>query len=110
MTATDAPRFRIWPPIALGVPLLVGVAISKLCGDPFPFTRALRPVGWALVAAFALWNGWALALMARSRTAVLPGGATRAILDRGPFGASRNPLYLGLIALDVALALLAPSA
>jgi protein-S-isoprenylcysteine O-methyltransferase Ste14 len=31
-------------------------------------------------------------------------------LDRGPFGVSRNPLYLGLIALDVALALLAPSA
>jgi protein-S-isoprenylcysteine O-methyltransferase Ste14 len=110
MTTTDAPRFRIWPPIAFGVPLLVGIAISKLWGDPFPTTRALRPVGWALVAAFALWNGWALALMARSRTALLPGGATRAILDRGPFGVSRNPLYLGLIALDVALALLAPSA
>jgi protein-S-isoprenylcysteine O-methyltransferase Ste14 len=110
MTTTDAPRFRVWPPFALGLPLLVGVAISNLCGDPFPITRALRPVGWALVAAFALWNGWALALMARSRTALLPGGATRAILDRGPFGVSRNPLYLGLIALDVALALLAPSA
>jgi len=47
--------------------------------------------------------------MARSRIALLPGGTTRAILDRGPFSVSRNPLYLGLIALDVALAL-APSA
>ena len=106
----DAPGFRIWPPVALGVPLLAGVVMSKLLGDPFPIPRALRPVGWALVAAFTLWNGWTLALMARGQTAFLPCGATRAILDRGPFGVSRNPLYLGLIALDVALALLAPSA
>ena len=42
-------------------------------------------------------------------TALLPGGSTRVILDRGPFGCSRNPLYLGLIALDLALALLWPS-
>jgi protein-S-isoprenylcysteine O-methyltransferase Ste14 len=39
----------------------------------------------------------------------LPGGSTRVILARGPFGRSRNPLYLGLISLDVALALLWPS-
>src|SRR5262249_22988970 len=106
----DAPEFRIWPPVALGVPLLAGIVMTKPLGDPFPISRAPRPVGWALVAAFALWNGWALVLMARRRTALLPGGATRAILDRGPFGVSRTPLYLGLIALDVALALLAPSA
>ena len=59
--------------------------------------------------AFALWNGSALLLLARHRTALLPGGSTRLILDRGPFGLSRNPLYLGLIALDLALALLWPS-
>ena len=47
--------------------------------------------------------------MARHRTALLPGDSTRVILDRGPFGRSRNPLYLGLNALDVALALLWPS-
>jgi protein-S-isoprenylcysteine O-methyltransferase Ste14 len=34
---------------------------------------------------------------------------TRTILDQGPFGLSRNPLYLGLIVLGVALALLWPS-
>ena len=37
--------------------------------------------------------------MAASRTAILPGGATRTILDHGPFRISRNPLYIGLIAL-----------
>jgi protein-S-isoprenylcysteine O-methyltransferase Ste14 len=66
-------------------------------------------VGGVLVVAFVLWNGSALWLLARHRTALLPGGSTRVILDRGPFRLSRNPLYVGLIALDVALALLWPS-
>ncbi len=73
----DAPAFRIWPPVALGVPLLAGVIITA---------------------------------RAASRTAVLPGGATRTVLDRGPFRLSRNPLYLGLIVLDASLGMLWPSA
>jgi protein-S-isoprenylcysteine O-methyltransferase Ste14 len=66
-------------------------------------------VGGVLVVLFAVWNGWALAVMASHRTAQLPGGATRVLLDRGPFRLSRNPLYVGLIVLDAGLALLWPS-
>jgi len=107
---TDAPAFRIWPPVALGVPLFVGVAITATAGDPFTMRSIVtRAAGGVLIAAFAVWNGTALWMMARERTALLPGGSTRAILDRGPFGKSRNPLYVGLIALDVGLALLWPS-
>lgn len=110
-SVADAPSFRIWPPIALGVPLLVGVVVTAELGDPFTIASvAARTVGVVLVGAFAVWNGAALWLMARERTALLPGGSTRAILDRGPFAVSRNPLYVGLIALDVGLALLWPSA
>jgi len=106
----DAPAFRIWPPVALGGPLLAGVVITATAGDPFMMpSLATRVVGTILVAIFAVWNGAALWIMARERTALLPGGATRVILYRGPFGLSRNPLYLGLIALDVGLALLWPS-
>lgn len=106
----DAPAFRIWPPVALGAPLLVGVVITTSAGDPFTLrSLAARTVAAILIAAFAVWNGAALWIMARERTALLPGGATRVILDRGPFGLSRNPLYLGLVALDVGLALLWPS-
>jgi protein-S-isoprenylcysteine O-methyltransferase Ste14 len=47
--------------------------------------------------------------MATNRTAVLPGGATHVVLDHGPFRLSRNPLYTGLIVVDIALALLWPS-
>jgi protein-S-isoprenylcysteine O-methyltransferase Ste14 len=106
----DAPAFRVWPPLALGVPLLVGVSVTATVGDPFSLSRpAARVVGVVLCVVFAAWNGWTLAMMAAHRTALLPGGATRTILQRGPFRLSRNPLFVGLIILDVALALLWPS-
>lgn len=105
----DAPHYRIWPPVALGLPLLTGAVLTSTIGDPVAMPLASRPIGWALVGAFAVWNLWALALMAQANTALLPGDATVQLLDRGPFRVSRNPLYLGLIALDIGIALLGPS-
>ena len=106
----DAPAFRIWPPVALGTPLLAGLIITAVAGDPVTLQPTVaRSLGLGLCALFAVWNGWALQIMAANRTALLPGGATRTILDRGPFAISRNPLYLGMAALDLGIALLWPS-
>jgi protein-S-isoprenylcysteine O-methyltransferase Ste14 len=106
----NAPPYRIWPPVALGVPLGAGLVLTVAVGDPFSIaSSATRWIGGALVVAFALWNGWTLSVMASNRTAILPGAATILILQSGPFRLSRNPLYVGLIALDLALALLTPS-
>ncbi len=108
--SVDSPAFRIWPPVALGVPLAAGLVLTATVGDPVSIaSAAMRWVGGTLAIAFVLWNGWTLWVMATNRTAVLPGGATVLILQSGPFRLSRNPLYVGLIALDVAVALLAPS-
>jgi protein-S-isoprenylcysteine O-methyltransferase Ste14 len=90
--------------------LLIGVIVTAVAGDPFTLSPdGARVVGVVLLVVFGIWNGWTLSVMAVNRTAVLPGGATRVVLDRGPFRLSRNPLYVGLIVLDVALALLWPS-
>jgi protein-S-isoprenylcysteine O-methyltransferase Ste14 len=105
----DAPHYRTWPPVALGLPLVAGVVVTSMVGDPVKFAVILRPIGWVFAGAFVVWNGWALVLMARARTALLPAGGTAQLLDRGPFRVSRNPLYLGLIALDIGIALLWPS-
>ena len=110
MAVVDAPAVRIWPPVALGVPLAAGLLLSAATADPVAVTgSAVRWVGWALVVAFVLWNGWTLAHMVTHDTAVLPGGATVLVLQSGPFRLSRNPLYVGLVALDVGWALLAHS-
>src|SRR5690349_1037836 len=96
-----APAYRIWPPVALGVPLVTGLVMSAVIGDPVALADGpTRVLGTVLIVAFLLWNGWTLWVMASHRTSVLPGGATTVILEWGPFGLSRNPLYVGLIALD----------
>jgi protein-S-isoprenylcysteine O-methyltransferase Ste14 len=106
----DAPSFRIWPPVALGVPLAAGLILTAAVDDPVSIAgKAAQWSGGVLVVAFVLWNGWTLYVMWSQHTSVLPGGATTEILQDGPFRVSRNPLYLGLIALDLGIALLTPS-
>jgi protein-S-isoprenylcysteine O-methyltransferase Ste14 len=101
--------FRLWPPVAIGAPLLVGWLVTLLLGDPVDLGRWRLAVGWALVLLFAGWNGWSLWLFSRHGTGLLPGQATHTMIEKGPYRLSRNPLYLGLLALYLGLALLAPT-
>jgi protein-S-isoprenylcysteine O-methyltransferase Ste14 len=95
--------------VAVGVPLAVGLVLSWSVGDPLDASSVAMVLGWLLVAAFTLWNGWALVTIARHRTALLPGGETTTVIDTGPFARSRNPLYLGLLVGAAGVALLAGS-
>ena len=103
------PAFRLWPPVSVGGPLLLGLVISTAAGDPLPGSPVTVALGWLLIGAFVLWNGWALAMIARHRTALLPGAPTTTVIDCGPFAWSRNPLYVGLLVLSAGVALLAAS-
>jgi protein-S-isoprenylcysteine O-methyltransferase Ste14 len=105
---TDAVAFRLWPPVAIGAPLLAGWVATLIWGDPIRL-GSWRAVGWVLVALFAGWNGWALVLFARRQTGLLPGQATNVMITAGPYRISRNPLYVGLLALYLGLALLIPT-
>ena len=102
----DTVAFRLWPPVAIGAPLVVGWLITRLWGDPVDFDGWRVPLGWALVLLFVGWNGWALWLFSSHRTGLLPGQATNAMIEVGPYRLSRNPLYVGLLALYLGLALL----
>ena len=101
--------YKLWPPVALGVPLLVGWLFTVYWGDPVGLGVWRNPVGWALTLFFIAWNGWSLWLFRRHRTGLLPGQPTNSIIEEGPFRISRNPLYVGLLALYLGLALLAPT-
>jgi protein-S-isoprenylcysteine O-methyltransferase Ste14 len=96
--------------VAIGAPLLAGWLATARWGDPFALGSWRTPVGWALLACFAVWNGWSLWLFARHETGLLPGLPTVSLIEEGPYRLSRNPLYVGLLALHAALALLTASA
>ena len=102
--------FRLWPPIAIGAPLLSGWTVTRFAGDPVDLGGWRVPLGWTLVLLFVGWNGWSLWLFRRHETGLLPGEPTRAMIEEGPYRLSRNPLYVGLLTLYVGLALLAPTA
>jgi protein-S-isoprenylcysteine O-methyltransferase Ste14 len=105
----DTVGFRLWPPIAVSAPLIAGALMTNAWGDPIGLGDWRVPLGWALVLFFVAWNGWALLLFARHRTGLLPGQASQALIEEGPYSVSRNPLYVGLLALYLGLALLAPT-
>jgi protein-S-isoprenylcysteine O-methyltransferase Ste14 len=108
-TAEKAVAFRIWPPVAVGVPLFLGWRITRVWSDPVDLGGWRLPLGWALVVLFVGWNGWALWLFRSHQTGLLPGQETHAMIDVGPYRLSRNPLYVGLLGLYLGLALLAPT-
>jgi protein-S-isoprenylcysteine O-methyltransferase Ste14 len=95
--------------VAVGVPLLVGCAVTAWWGDPWSLPSWVRWVGGALVVAFGLWNGWSLISIFRHRTGLLPGQPTTTLITTGPYALSRNPLYVGLVTCHLAVALLVPS-
>jgi protein-S-isoprenylcysteine O-methyltransferase Ste14 len=101
--------FRLWPPVGIGGPLLAGWLASLRWGDPVGIGAWRIPVGWTLVVLFVGWNGWSLWLFARHETGLLPGQPTHAMIEEGPYRISRNPLYVGLLALYLGLALLIPT-
>ncbi len=101
--------FRVWPPVAIGAPLLAGWLATRLWGDPVDLGGWRVPLGWAMVLLFVGWNGWSLWLFGRHHTGLLPTQATHALIQEGPYRLSRNPLYVGMLALYLGLALLAPT-
>jgi protein-S-isoprenylcysteine O-methyltransferase Ste14 len=105
----DTVAYRVWPPVAIGVPLVIGWLLTSSWGDPIDLGDWRGPLGWALVLAFVVWNGWSLLLFGRHQTGLLPGQPTDALVEEGPFRVSRNPLYVGLLAFYLGLALLAPT-
>ena len=105
------PRFRVWPPVAAGVPWLAGWWVGRRLGARAVGTgRWVLAAGRALLLAFALWNGWCLWYFARYRTGLMPGQDTNVLLTSGPYRVSRNPLYVGLVAGYIGAALMARSA
>lgn len=100
---------RLWPPIAIGAPLIVGWLATTLWGDPVELGGWRVPLGWVLMLLFVGWNGWSLWLFSRHQTGLLPGQPSHAMIEEGPYRLSRNPLYVGLLVLYLGLALLAPT-
>jgi protein-S-isoprenylcysteine O-methyltransferase Ste14 len=104
----DAAAVRVFPP---GLPLLtiaLGLGLSRLWPIDPGFTvpaPARYWVGGLIAAAAILGLGlWSVVLFRRSGQHENPWKPTVAIVERGPFRVSRNPMYLQMVLVCVGAA------
>jgi len=107
-TGTDAaarrrelPLFvRIPPPLTFAAAFALGTALQHATGLPLPsgaWWVAMHVAGGVLANAGLLLALVCLGMFVRKRTTVLPSRCASAIVERGPYRFSRNPMYLSLI-------------
>lgn len=103
MTDTpDKPRIIALPPLIFGVFLVAGLAVAHLWT-----ARAWTGGAWIgvpLIALALIIASSAVRVMKRHATAINPRRPTTAIVTEGPFGLTRNPLYLSMILLYLGIA------
>jgi protein-S-isoprenylcysteine O-methyltransferase Ste14 len=92
------------PPVLFGGSLLAGLLLSRQFPAPFLPGALARLVGLAITALGASLLGSAVATMSRHGTSPMPDTPTQALVSAGPFGRTRNPIYLGMTLMSAGIA------
>jgi protein-S-isoprenylcysteine O-methyltransferase Ste14 len=109
----QSPGIRFWPPLYF----LSGGAAAWGLHRQLDFEvdgAGVGPMQWwlglALIVAGSALVVWAFIAFARARTTVRPDRAATALVMTGPYGFSRNPIYVADALIYVGVALLVNSA
>ncbi len=98
---------KVPPPLVFLGYLVGAVVLNRLLPFPEPWSRVLRTVGGiAILAGFAL-SAVAVLAMFKARTSPDPHQPTTALVTRGPYRFTRNPIYLGFLLIFLGFTLLA---
>jgi len=106
MSATaDTAQVMVRPPLMWALAAVIGIALGWLA--PWSFMPAALPAIWLgaalIVLAVALFV-WAIMTMTRGGSNVPTSRPTTTIVDAGPYGFTRNPIYVGMMLSLVGLA------
>lgn len=97
-----------WPPIVYLLGIAVSFALNALYALPWfgsPMADILIPVGWLALFAFVALFVSAVRTLMRAKTPVNPNAQPEHLVTKGPFGISRNPIYLADTLLLIGLGL-----
>ena len=88
---------RVLPPVYFlaSVVLMVVLGVVAPIADIIP--RSSRHIGTVMIVAGALLSLWAVLLFRQARTTIRPFRQSSALVSRGPYRATRNPMYLGMV-------------
>jgi protein-S-isoprenylcysteine O-methyltransferase Ste14 len=81
-----------WPPVWTLAHMALAWLLALLWA---PLNIEAKVIGWFLIAVSLVLIAWTAIAMKRAGTTIVPGGEPTALVTRGPFRMSRNPIYLG---------------
>ena len=97
---------KLPPPIWTLIYLLLAVLLSWWLGWPTPAGLPIPLLGIVLVVIAFVPPVWAFMLFQREGTEIEPTSPTnRALVTRGPYRFTRNPMYSGLVLLALGIAI-----
>jgi protein-S-isoprenylcysteine O-methyltransferase Ste14 len=94
----DTAQVLVRPPLMWALAAIVGIALGWLA--PWPFVPGAVPAVWLGGVLFALAVAlfvWAIVTMTRAGSNVPTSRPTMTIVEAGPYGFTRNPIYLGMM-------------
>ncbi len=98
----DTPAVHIPPPVIVCVFLLMGLGCDYLLHSTFGLAQAwLVYVGYTFCVLGVVLVGWCAVLYRQFKTSILPHTADSNMIEQGPFGRSRNPIYLSMLVIFI---------
>lgn len=89
----EKPNYIPWPPLLLVGCSLAAILLNLLVPAPLEF-RGAKVVGVLLIVVALGIDLWAMRTLHEAQTTILPNRGSSHLVTHGPFGYSRNPIYI----------------
>jgi protein-S-isoprenylcysteine O-methyltransferase Ste14 len=109
ISVQDSARVRVPPPLVYAVGLAAGLLLSKWIPSRWLSAVISQLRGWIQIVAACVLAILSLAIFLRKKTTIRPDRRATALAISGPYGFTRNPMYLSLALLYAGLAILCQS-
>lgn len=103
-TSAPDPRSRLFPPGIVVASTLAGAGLQYLLPLRLLPQPAGRFIGAALILAWLILVAFAMGVFRRAGTTPYPRGEVTALVTTGLYRFSRNPMYVGLVLLQIGIA------
>jgi protein-S-isoprenylcysteine O-methyltransferase Ste14 len=101
----DNPGVRVPPPVLYALAVLVGYLLNQRWPLRISGGASVQALAWLLAGVWLALTVSSIGNFRRSRTSIVPIRPATTLVIAGPYRFTRNPMYVGLAVLTVALGL-----